>query len=90
METYTLEILGIEITFKTEINTHDLDKARKLLEARAEQLQSQGKFINKEKTLLFIALGLAHDWIQANKQLESIPSRIESIVSKCDKDSILL
>ncbi|MGL4721974.1 MAG: cell division protein ZapA [Desulfovibrionaceae bacterium] len=90
MNTHTLTILNIEITFKTELSNNDIEKAKMMLESRAEQIYSQGKTFNKEKILLFVALGLAYNWIQANAQLSVIPGKLESILSKCDKDSILL
>ena len=81
---YTLQVLDIDIAFKADANTEDLDNAKELLEARAEQLKQQGKNISKEKMLLFLALGLAYDLLQANAQLNSIQKRLENMLMKVE------
>ncbi|MDE7469064.1 MAG: cell division protein ZapA [Desulfovibrionaceae bacterium] len=81
---YTLQVFDIDIAFKADANTEDLDNAKELLETRAEQLKQQGKAISKEKMLLFLSLGLAYDLLQANAQLNSIQRRLEDMLTKVE------
>lgn len=81
---YTLQVFDIDIAFKADANTEDLDSAKELLETRAEQLKQQGKAIAKEKMLLFLSLGLAYDLLQANAQLNSIQRRLEDMLTKVE------
>lgn len=82
---YTLNVFDIDIAFKADANTEDLDKSKELLESRAEQLRQQGRTIGKEKMLLFLSLGLAYDLLQANAQLNSIQRRLEDMLAKMEE-----
>ena len=84
MDSYTLNVLGIDIAFKADANIEDLEKAKLLIESRAEQLKQQAKHITKEKEILFLALGLSYDLIQANGQLHSIQNRLEDMLLKVE------
>jgi cell division protein ZapA len=84
MPSYTLSILGLELSFKTDADPERVASARELVEQRYNMLQAGGKTLGKEKLLAFVALGLADDVIVSNQRLEALRTRAGRLLTKID------
>jgi cell division protein ZapA len=84
MPSYTLSILGLELSFKTDAEPERVASARELVEQRYNMLQAGGKTLGKEKLLAFVALGLADDVIVSNQRLDALRSRVGELLHKID------
>ncbi len=84
MPSYTLSILGLELSFKTDAEPERVDFAKKLVEQRYNMLKAGGKNLSKEKLLAFVALGLADDVLMSNQRLDDLQSRVERLLTKID------
>ena len=84
MPSYTLSILGLELSFKTDAEPERVASARELVEQRYNMLQAGGKTFGKEKLLAFVALGLADDVIVSNQRLDALQSRVGQLLHKID------
>lgn len=84
MPSYTLSILGLELSFKTDAEAERVNSAKELVEQRYNMLQAGGKTLGKEKLLAFVALGLADDVIVSNQRLEALQKRAGQLLHKID------
>ncbi|EPR32885.1 protein of unknown function DUF710 [Alkalidesulfovibrio alkalitolerans DSM 16529] len=80
MPQYTLNVLGLEIRFKTDADEGRVDAAKALVEDLFNQISQGGKNINKEILLTVLALSLADDVLQAKSELRSIESKLGSLL----------
>ena len=80
MRTHTLNVLGLEVSFKAEADPRRVDRARILLEERSAKLQQHGVQLSKEKLLTFMALALADDYLIAQAELESARKQMEQLL----------
>ncbi|SKA80064.1 cell division protein ZapA [Desulfobaculum bizertense] len=85
MPSYTLEVLGLEVSFKAKADHTQVLKAKELLEERYRELAQHGRRLSKEKLLTFLALGLADDLLQNREKLEELDGKLTSLLSKIDK-----
>jgi cell division protein ZapA len=84
MPSYTLSILGLELSFKTDAEPERVASAKELVEQRYNLLLAGGKSLGKEKLLAFVALGLADDVIVSNQQLDALHERVGRLLTKID------
>lgn len=84
MPSYTLSLLGLELSFKTDAEPERVASAKEMVEQRYNLLQAGGKSLGKEKLLAFVALGLADDVIMSNQRLDALRSRVGRLLTKID------
>jgi cell division protein ZapA len=82
MPTHTLTVLGLEVSFKAQADHERVQKAKELLEERYKELNQHGRRLSKEKLLTFLALGLADDILQQNRNLADIEGRVGDILTR--------
>lgn len=85
MPSYTLTVLGLEVSFKAQADQERVLEAKKLLEERYEELSEHGRRLSKEKLLTFLALGLADDLLQCNSDLDSLEGRLSGLLAAIEK-----
>jgi len=85
MPNYSMNVLGLQVSFKAEADQKRVEEARNLVEERFKRLQSDGKQISKEKLLLFVALGLADDLLQSNQKLRHAEDGMARLLAKIDE-----
>ncbi|NCC24449.1 MAG: cell division protein ZapA [Deltaproteobacteria bacterium] len=88
MSNYAFEILGVQLSFRTDASSDRIEKAVALLEERYGTLSERGRSISKEKLLIFLALGLADDLLQVTDKVKSTDSRIEGLLHRMDNNGI--
>ena len=88
MHSHTLEVLGLELSFKAEADPRRIERARALLDERYARLAQHGGTLSKEKLLAFLALSLADDVLlmqeersRADKKVQELLGNIEAKVA---------
>ncbi|HKK32421.1 MAG TPA: cell division protein ZapA [Desulfomicrobiaceae bacterium] len=84
MPGYTLNVLGLEVNFKAEASSARIERARTLLENRYEELNGRGRNLSKERLLIFLALGLADDYLQMDDRLAKLDEQLATLLNKID------
>ncbi|EFI33590.1 conserved hypothetical protein [Desulfonatronospira thiodismutans ASO3-1] len=84
MPEYNLNILGLDLNFKTDAGPERIEQARAYLEKRYTELQSRGGKLSKERLLIYLALGLADDYLQSDIRLSDLQQRVDELVNKID------
>jgi len=84
MPSYTLSILGLDLSFKTDAEPERVNSAKNLVEQRYNMLKAGGKTLGKEKLLAFVALGLADDVLVSNQQLDDLDERVGKLLNKIE------
>ncbi|MEZ0575732.1 cell division protein ZapA [Halodesulfovibrio aestuarii] len=84
MRSFTLKILGTEVSFKSETDHDTVERAKILVEDRYSALYSPGMPISKEKLLTFLVLGLADDYLQTSDKLLALEQRLERLATRVE------
>lgn len=82
MPRYTLNLLGLEITFRTDADNERIAAAQTLLEERYREFDQGQGFVSKEKLLVCLCLSLADDYLETNAKLELLDEKIEDMLSR--------
>lgn len=81
----SLTVLGVEVFFKP---TADMDRAAsavRILEERYDSLKRRSSGQSKDLLLTYVALGLADDVLNAQKELDDTLTRIDDLLSKIER-----
>lgn len=84
MQTHTLNVLGLDVTFKAEADPIRVERACALLEERQNRLTQDGRLLSKEKLLTFIALSLADDIVILQDSQEETAQRVEKLLASIE------
>ena len=84
MPGYNLNVLGLEVSFKTDAGPDRVKKARALIEERLQELEKRGRKLSKEKLLIYLALGLADDFLQTNERIECLEKALTRLLNRLD------
>jgi len=84
MPSYNINVLGLDLSFKTDADPDRVEAARKLVEERYKMLNAGGKNLSKEKFLAFVAMGLADDLLLSNQKLGDFERKLDGILKKID------
>jgi cell division protein ZapA len=84
MQTYSLDVLGLEISFRADADPERLEQARLMLEDRFAILKQHGRHLTKEKLLTFLALALADDLVESQGELEKAVKKVRKIMTQID------
>ncbi|MGM0645637.1 MAG: cell division protein ZapA [Thermodesulfobacteriota bacterium] len=84
MPEYKLTVLGQEVAFKTDADSERVQEAMDLLENRYQELEARGLRLGKQKLLVFLALGLADDYLQMTERLQEQDVELQRLLDKID------
>lgn len=85
-DTIDLTVLGLSIAFKPEADMQRVRDAVRLVEERfADQKLRFHGGQTKDILLTFIALGLADDLLQSQKELADVQNRVSTVLSKIEE-----
>lgn len=87
MHNHTLDVLGLELSFKAEADPARIERARALLEERYGRMARHGGTLSKEKLLAFLALSLADDVLLLQEEKKQADKRLEDILTNLEKVS---
>ena len=85
MQSHSLDVLGLEVSFKAEADPKRIERAKMLLEERYKRLTQHGGHLSKEKLLTFLALALADDIIQAQDDKDATKNRVRKLLTSIEK-----
>lgn len=86
MPRYTLNLFGLEISFKTDAESVRIEAAQALLEKRFKDLTTGAGDLSKEKALTFLLLSLADDYLVNEAKLARLEEKIGEILEKTSND----
>ena len=87
-DTINLTVLGLSIAFKPGADMRRVQEAVRLVEDRfADQKLRFHGGQTKDILLTFIALGLADDLLQAQKEQADVQNRVSTLLSKIEESS---
>lgn len=82
--TFDVTLMGVNISFKTNVARERVEAARALTEERFDRFAFHGRQMSREKALAYITLGLADDLLQAERQLAETRERLEALLTKIE------
>lgn len=82
MPRYTLNLLGLEISFKTDADDKRIETAQAFIEGKHKELVAGAGDLSKEKAMTFLLLSLADDYLVAEDKLKRLEEKIEEILEK--------
>ena len=82
MPRYTLNLFGLEISFKTDAENDRIEAAQAYLEEKYKELTTTAGDLSKEKALTFLLLSLADDYLVGRQKLERLEEKIGEILEK--------
>lgn len=85
MHSHTLEVLGIDLSFKAEADPRRIERAKALLDERYDKLTQHGGALSKEKLLAFLALSLADDIVLLQEDKGRTEQRMRELLGNIEK-----
>ncbi|KUJ95921.1 MAG: hypothetical protein XD41_1094 [Desulfonauticus sp. 38_4375] len=86
MTGYNLKILGMEVSFKSNVPPDRVNKARLFLEERFKVLEERGKKLSKEKLLIYLSLSLADDYLELEKKFNEVENSISKLLDRLEQE----
>ena len=85
MPGYNINILGLDLIFRTEASPERVEQAGKLLEERFAELEQRGNKLSKERLLVFLALSLADDYLHSDQRLADLQNKVNNLLQKIEQ-----
>lgn len=84
MASYKLNLLGQEVSFKTNADGERIREAERLITERYNRLNDRGSRLSAEKLLILVALSLADELIQTSQRLGRTEQKIDQLLQEID------
>ncbi|MDR3320771.1 MAG: cell division protein ZapA [Desulfovibrio sp.] len=84
-ENVNFTVLGLDVVFKPGANMERVRSAVRLLEERFAELRLIREGQSRDALLTFLALGLADDVLQRQKELGDVQRRVATMLSLIEK-----
>lgn len=85
MHSFQLNVLGMDISFRTEADPARIEQAQVFVEKQYERLKNQGGQFGREKLLALLVLGVADDLLQTQQQLGDVETRLAHLLKLIEK-----
>lgn len=85
MNSFELNVLGMDISFRSDADPERVDRAQDFVEKQYERLKSQGGQFGKERLLTLLVLGIADDLLQTQQRLEGVEKRLDELLKLIEK-----
>ena len=85
MHSFQLNVLGMDISFRTEADPARIEQAQVFVEKQYERLKNQGGQFGREKLLTLLVLGVADDLLQTQQQLDGVETRLANLLELIEK-----
>ena len=94
MHSFQLNVLGMDISFRTDQQRHHdrrhadsvrIERAQDFVEKQYERLKNQGGQFGREKLLTLLVLGVADDLLQTQQQLDGVETRLANLLELIEK-----
>ena len=81
MHSFQLNVLGMDISFRTEADPARIEQAQVFVEKQYERLKNQGRAVRQRKTAGASGFWeVADDLLQTQQQLEAVESRLANLL----------
>ena len=80
MHSFQLNVLGMDISFRTDADSARIERAQDFVEKQYERLKNQGGQFGREKLLTLLVLGVADDLLQTQQQLDGVETRLANLL----------
>ena len=84
MHSFQLNVLGMDISFRTDADSARIERAQDFVEKQYERLKNQGGQFGREKLLTLLVLGVADD-LQTQQQLDGVETRLANLLELIEK-----
>lgn len=84
MASYKLNLLGQEVSFKTNADGERIREAERLITERYNRLNDRGSRLSAEKLLILVSLSLADELIQTSQRLGRTEQKIDQLLQEID------
>ncbi len=85
MPRYTLNLFGLEISFKTDAESDRIEAAQAYLDKKYNELTEGAGDLSKEKAMTFLLLSLADDYLVSTTKLKRLEEKIGEILEKTEE-----
>ena len=85
MHSFQLNVLGMDISFRTDADSARIERAQAFVEKQYERLKNQGGQFGREKLLTLLVLGVADDLLQTQQQLDGVETRLANLLELIEK-----
>ncbi len=85
MQTFTLNVFGLEVTFTANVDPKRVEQARMHLEPLYEKLSEQGRHMSKEKVLAFLAISVADDVLVLKEEQAQAQEKMLNLLASIEK-----
>lgn len=82
MPRYTLNLFGLDISFKTDAENDRIEAAQAYLEDKYSELTAGAGDLSKEKALTFLLLSLADDYLVSETKRAQLEEKIGEILER--------
>ncbi len=84
MPSFQLNVLGVDVSFRTQADADRIAEAKLFVEEQYELLKSRRRQSDREKLLTLLLLGATDDLLQSRRQLESLEYRLFRLLQRID------
>lgn len=84
MPSFQLNVLGVDVSFRTQADADRITEAKLFVEEQYELLKSRRRQSDREKLLTLLLLGATDDLLQSRRQLESLEYRLFRLLQRID------
>ena len=85
MHSFQLNVLGMDISFRTDADSVRIERAQDFVEKQYERLKNHGGQFSKERLLTLLVLGVADDLLQTQQQLDGVETRLANLLELIEK-----
>ncbi len=85
MNSFQLNVLGMDISFRSEADPGRVERAQDFVEKQYERLKNHGGQFSKERLLTLLVLGIADDLLQTQQRLEGVEKRLDDLLKLIEK-----
>lgn len=86
MHSFQLNVLGMDISFRTDADSARIERAQDFVEKQYERLKNQGGQFGREKLLTLLVLGVADRiLLQTQQQLDGVETRLANLLELIEK-----
>ena len=90
MHSFQLNVLGMDISFRTDADSARIERAQAFVEKQYERLKNQGGQFGQGKTMLtLLVLGVADDLLQTQQQLDGVETRLANLLELIEKNGLI-
>ena len=85
MHSFQLNVLGVDISFRTQADAERIAEAKRFVEEQYELLKNHGGQFSRDKLLTLLVLGATDDLLQSRRQLVMLEDRLFQLLQRIEE-----